>query len=137
MKPSVLDSNATILTIINVQWSGRFLLNLQVRVSFKGTRREEFSRLTGALPEGFDLQIRALEDLIRHGVNCHPACMVSFSPPENIQALRGRLKSIRADLGDMEIEEIILYLHVEERLKKFHIPYYTAQRPDNIPLEQI
>lgn len=54
--------------------------NLQVQVNFRGTRREEFSRLTDTLPEEFDLQIRALEYIIRHGVNCYPACMVSFSP---------------------------------------------------------
>jgi uncharacterized Fe-S cluster-containing radical SAM superfamily protein len=111
--------------------------NLHVRVSLKGTRREEFSRLTGALPKGFDLQIRALENLIRHGVNCHPACMVSFSPSDHIEALRPRLKKIHARFEDFETEEIILYPHVEERLKKFHIPYYTAHRPDNIPSEQI
>lgn len=110
--------------------------NLHVRVSLKGTCRDEFSKLTGAFPEGFDLQNKALENLIRHGVNCHPACMVSFSPPENIKALKRRLKTIHTDFEDFEIEEIILYPHVEERLKRFNIPYYTAHRPDNIPLEQ-
>jgi uncharacterized Fe-S cluster-containing radical SAM superfamily protein len=111
--------------------------NLHVRVSLKGTGRDEFSRLTGALPEGFDLQTKALENLIRHGVNCHPACMTSFSPPENIKALRKRLKTIRSAFEDFEVEEIILYPHVEERLKKIDIPYYTAHRPDNVPTEQI
>jgi len=38
-----------------------------VRVSLKGTCGEEFSRLTGAFPEGFDLQIKALEHLVHHG----------------------------------------------------------------------
>jgi len=111
--------------------------NLQVRVSLKGTCRDEFSRLTGALPEGFELQIKALERLIRHGVNCHPACMTSFSPPENIKTLRKRLKTIRSAFEDFEVEEIILYPHVKERLMKFNIPYYTAHRPDTIPPEQI
>ena len=41
--------------------------NLHVRVSLKGTCGEEFSRLTGAFPEGFDLQIKALEHLVHHG----------------------------------------------------------------------
>lgn len=40
--------------------------NLHVRVSLKGTCEDEFSRLTGALPEGFGLQLRALENL-----GCH------------------------------------------------------------------
>ncbi len=112
-------------------------MNLHVRVSLKGTCKEEFLQLTGALPEGFDLQISALENLIRHGVNCHPACMTSFSPPDNIKALRRRLKNIHSKFEDFEVEEIILYPHVKERLKKFNLTYYTAHRPDNIPPEQI
>ncbi len=39
--------------------------NLFVRVSLKGACGEEFSRLTGAVPEGFDLQLKALENLVR------------------------------------------------------------------------
>jgi uncharacterized Fe-S cluster-containing radical SAM superfamily protein len=111
--------------------------NLHVRVSLKGTCEDEFSRLTGALPEGFGLQMKAIENLVRQGVNCHPACMTSFSPPENIKALKSRIKAIHAGLENLETEEIILYPHVEERLKKLGIAYYTAHRPDNIPSEQI
>ena len=92
--------------------------NLHVRVSLKGTCREEFSRITGALPEGFELQIKALEHLTRHGVKCHPACMTSFSPPENIRVLGKRLKAIHTDFEDLEREELILYPNVEERLNR-------------------
>ena len=111
--------------------------NLHVRVSLKGTCNEEFSRLTGAIPEGFDLQIRALENLVHYGVRTHPACMISFSPPENIKALRKRLKAIDPAFEEFEVEELILYPHVEERLKKLKVIYHTAYRPDNIPPEQI
>lgn len=111
--------------------------NLHVRVSLKGTCEDEFSKLTGAVPEGFELQLNALENLLEHKVKSHPSCMVSFSPPENIEALRKRLKLIHPDFGDFEVEELILYPHVEERLKKLNITYYTAYRPDNIPPEQI
>ncbi len=111
--------------------------NLHVRVSLKGTCNEEFSRLTGAVPDGFDLQLKALENLVRHGVKVHPACMISFSTQENIKALRRRLKTIHPAFEDFEVEELILYPHVEERLKRLNITYYTAYRPDNIPPEQI
>ncbi len=111
--------------------------NLHVRVSLKGTCNEEFSRLTGAVPDGFDLQLKALENLVRHGVKTHPACMISFSTQENIKALRRRLKTIHPAFEDFEVEELILYPHVEERLKRLNITYYTAYRPDNIPPEQI
>ncbi|MCL4537052.1 MAG: radical SAM protein [Nitrospirae bacterium] len=111
--------------------------NLHVRVSLKGTCNDEFSRLTGAVPEGFDLQLKALENLVHHGVKVHPACMISFSTQENIKALRKRLKTIHPAFEDFEVEELILYPHVEERLKRLNITYYTAYRPDNIPPEQI
>jgi uncharacterized Fe-S cluster-containing radical SAM superfamily protein len=111
--------------------------NLHVRVSLKGTCEDDFSRLTGAVPDGFGLQLSALENLVRHGVHCHPACMTSFSLPEGMKALRSRLKNIHAGFEDFEVEEIILYPHVEERLKKIGVTYYTARMPDNIPSKQI
>ncbi len=111
--------------------------NLQVRVSLKGTCEREFSKLTGALPLGFDLQLNALETLVRHKVECHPACMVSFSLPENIGSLKKKLREIDPQFEDFETEELILYPHVEERLRKLNVPYYAAYEPDRIPPEQI
>jgi uncharacterized Fe-S cluster-containing radical SAM superfamily protein len=102
--------------------------NLLVRVSLKGTCEEEFSKLTGAIPEGFQLQLKALENLVRSKVRCQPACMISFSPPENIRSLRKRLKAVRPDFEDFEAEELILYPHIEERLRKLAIPYFTAYK---------
>ncbi len=111
--------------------------NLHVRVSLKGTCGEEFSRLTGAAPHGFNLQIQALEHLARYGVSAHPSCMTSFSPSERISALRGRLKAIHGGFAAFEIEELILYPSVEKRLRKMGIEYLTGHRPDSIPPEQI
>jgi uncharacterized Fe-S cluster-containing radical SAM superfamily protein len=111
--------------------------NLFVRVSLKGTCEDEFSRLTGAIPEGFQLQLKALENLMRYGGKTHPACMVSFSPPKNIQVLKKRLKAIKSSFGDFEIEELILYPAIEERLRKLKIHYFTGYRPDRVPTEQI
>ncbi len=111
--------------------------NLYVRVSLKGTCEEEFSRLTGAVPQGFQLQLNALEFLSRCRVNVHPACMISFSPPENITALRKRLKAIDHAFDNFEVEELILYPSVEERLKKLKVNYMTCHRPESIPAGQI
>jgi len=111
--------------------------NLHVRVSLKGTNEEEFSMLTGANPTGFDLQLRALENLSGAGVKVHPAVMVSFSLPENIQALRNRLNRIDASFTDIEIEELALYGDVEKRLQKAGFEYRTAYQPQNIPPEQV
>jgi uncharacterized Fe-S cluster-containing radical SAM superfamily protein len=111
--------------------------NLYARVSLKGTTGEEFSLLTGAMPEGFLLQLRAVENLYRAGVRVQPAVMVSFSPAENVKALQRRLGAIAPELAEIEVEELVLYRDVEERLRKAGIRYRTAYAPDGIPPEQV
>lgn len=111
--------------------------NVHVRVSLKGASEEEFSRLTGAVPEAFSLQLQALRNLVDAGVKVHPACMVSFSTPENIARLRERLAEISPAFADFEVEELILYPHVKARLKHLKVEYKTGHRPDSIPPEQI
>jgi uncharacterized Fe-S cluster-containing radical SAM superfamily protein len=111
--------------------------NLYVRVSLKGTCEEEFSMLTGAIPERFQLQLKALEHLVKCKVNSHPACMISFSSNDNIRTLRKRLRAINPDFKDFEVEELILYPAVEERLKRLKIDFRTGYKTDRIPFEQI
>jgi uncharacterized Fe-S cluster-containing radical SAM superfamily protein len=92
--------------------------NLSVRVSLKGASPEDFTRLTGANPEGFGLQLKALENLVEAGVDCFPAVMANFSSPKEITSLRQRLKAIRSDFADFEQEELLLYPFVQENLQK-------------------
>jgi uncharacterized Fe-S cluster-containing radical SAM superfamily protein len=100
--------------------------NLHVRVSLKGANGDEFSTLTGAHPTGFTLQIQALENLLRAGVETHPAVMVSFSPAKHIEDLRNRLKHIDLSFQDIEIEELVLWGDVEERLRKKGLEFTTT-----------
>jgi len=111
--------------------------NLYVRVSLKGTSEEEFSILTRADPSGFTLQLQALDNLYWAGVNVHPAAMVSFSPRENIQALSKRLRRIHRSFADVEIEELVLYGDVEERLRRAKIGCGRAYDPREIPPGQV
>ncbi len=111
--------------------------NLYVRVSLKGTTEDEFSKLTGSSPDGFRLQLKAVENLYQAGVNVQPAVMVSFSSSENIEALRKRLGQIGPELADIEDEEVVLYGDVEERLRKANLSCGQTYTPDNIPTEQI
>lgn len=97
--------------------------NLFVRVSLKGACPENFARLTGARPDGFELQLKALEHLVGEGVNCFPAVMANFSSLEEIKRLRQRLKAIRPDFADFEEEDLILYPFVEENLRKAGLKY--------------
>jgi uncharacterized Fe-S cluster-containing radical SAM superfamily protein len=111
--------------------------NLYVRVSMKGTNEAEFTRLTGAESSGFRLQMKALENLVRFNVTTHPAVMVSFSSPENIKAFRRKLREIHEDFEDFEVEELVLYGKVEERLMKAGLEYDVAHEPTYIPRKQV
>jgi uncharacterized Fe-S cluster-containing radical SAM superfamily protein len=95
--------------------------NLYVRVSLKACNQREFSVLTGSIPEGFQLQLQALENLARFGINVHPALMISFSSPEAVDAMKKRLGSIRRDFAEFEIEELAVYGDLEDRLIKANL----------------
>ncbi|MEM3578171.1 MAG: radical SAM protein [Candidatus Bathyarchaeia archaeon] len=111
---------------------------VHVRVSLKGCCEEEFARLTGAKPEGFTLQLKALQLLVENGVSCHPSVMSSFSTKENIQVLKRRLRRIGPELaGELEIEELTLYPHVTRRLEKYGLKHFTGYAPDKVPPEQV
>jgi uncharacterized Fe-S cluster-containing radical SAM superfamily protein len=92
--------------------------NLHVRVSLKGTNRDEFSKLTGSIPEGFDLQLKALKYLLAEGVSFHPSVMSAFSPAQNLKEIYSSLERIEKSLAEnLETEELILYPHVRKRLR--------------------
>jgi len=111
---------------------------LHVRVSLKGCNETEFATLTGASPEGFNLQLKSLENLVRAGVKCHPAVMTSFSPQQSLLQLTQRLKHISPKLAEeLEIEELILYPNVKHKIEKHHLTYYAAYTPEGVPKERI
>ncbi|RLF07017.1 MAG: molybdenum cofactor biosynthesis protein MoaA [Thermoprotei archaeon] len=111
---------------------------VHVRVSIKGTSEEEFSLLTGALPEQFNLQLQALKNLLDCGVSCHPAVMLSFSGREGYERIQERLAEIDPKLAnDMEEEYVFMYPHVAERLRKSGIKPKLAYHPSCIPEELI
>ena len=95
--------------------------NLHVRVSLKGCNEAEFSALSGALSDGFYLQVQALENLVRAGVKTHPAAMISFSTPNTIAVLRKQLRMIDRGFENIEVEELVLYGDAEERLEKANL----------------
>ena len=109
---------------------------VHVRVSLKGCNEDEFSILTGAKPEGFKLQLKSLERLVKADVSCHPSIMASFSPRANLDSLIERLGRMSLELArDVEIEELIPYPHVLNRIQKYGLKYYSACTPDKVPPE--
>ena len=112
--------------------------NIHVRVSIKGCSSEEFSLLTGAKPEAYDLQFKALENLLDYSVSTHPAVMLSFCERKDFEKLIERLKEIDESLvEEFEPEYVFLYPHVVEILRKYGLKPKIAYRPDNIPEELI
>ena len=89
---------------------------LHVRVCIKGCDPEHFSTLTGSRPEGFEYQMRALENLRDAGSSFHPALMAPGATAEQEGALVERLRGIDKGLvRDLETEEVTMYPHVRRR----------------------
>ncbi len=110
---------------------------VHVRVSLKGCNEKEFALLTGAKPEGFTLQLKALQKLADAEVSCHPAVMASFSTKKSLQSLLQRIRQISPRLADeVEIEELILYPHVVRRLHSHKLKYYTGYTPERVRLSR-
>ncbi|NWG09960.1 MAG: radical SAM protein [Nitrososphaerales archaeon] len=133
----ILESNGVFIDSEYARQLSKFKC-IHVRISLKGTNREEFSLLTKAIPEAFDLQLNALKNLLDSGVSCHPAAMLSFSPKKNFEALKEKLHEIDASLArEVEEEYVFLYPHVVDRLNEAGIKPLVAYRPDKIPKELV
>ena len=105
---------------------------LHVRVSIKGANAEEYHRLTGARPDSYDLPLKAMLNLITHGVSCNACVMASFSTPDSLDDFMDRIREIHPGiLKSLEIEAITLFPKVRERLKKYGLkPSMTKREMD-------
>jgi uncharacterized Fe-S cluster-containing radical SAM superfamily protein len=127
-----------ILRLFFVRFVARARYFVHVRVSLKGCSKQEFSLLTGAKSEGFELQLSSLKKLTEARVKCHPAVMVSFSSRENLEYLKEKLGQLSSELAEqLEIEELILYPHVVQRIRKYGLHYSSGYEPSKVPKEQV
>ena len=93
--------------------------NLHVRVSIKGTDKDEFHQLTNAIPTSYELPFKALRYLIDAGVSCNACVMISFSDEEGIRAVENKLSQIRPGLlKSLEKEHITPFPKVARRLSE-------------------
>ncbi len=111
---------------------------LIVRVSIKGTSPETFHKITGAKPEYFYIQLKALEKLIEYGMKpgeqVYPAVMLSFSTDDEIEKFIDLLRNIHPIFEEaLDPEYVILYPHVVKLLQKYNLKPIKAVTPDNIP----
>lgn len=111
----ILETNG-ILIGENQTYSDQFSQfdNTHVRVSLKGADKGEFSRLTGARPEFYTLQLKALENLRLNNVSYHASVM---SLKDDFSGLRKKLSQIDPSM-QLEVEQLKLYNHVKRRMKQ-------------------
>jgi len=84
--------------------------HLHVRVSLKGYNEEEFNKLTGARPQDFNLQLKALENLKRADVRCHPAVMpFQVHTKSALKQLAEKLKELNIETVGVEFEKLFRY----------------------------
>ena len=115
--------------------------NIVVRVSFKGVTAEEFHMLTGARREYFELQFKALENLINAGLKpgheVYAAAMISFSDEKDIAKFVMRLAEISPELVEVDWEVVIMYPHVKKLLELTGLKPKRWVDPNNIPKSMI
>lgn len=129
----ILETNGTLLDEAFVMELAKFR-NLHVRVSLKGTNAEEYSWLTGAVPETFDRVLNNLNLLMEYQVDFNLAVMLSFSPDKNITLLKERIRRMSPSILDnFEEEYVLLYPHVVRKMKKAGIQPLIAYTSGGIP----
>ena len=95
--------------------------NLLIRVSIKAATPEWFSRVTGASPRAFDLQIKALENVLSYGKEppwLRVSLVVGYGSEEEYAKLLERLYNIHPKLIHVEWEILTLYPKIKRRLER-------------------
>lgn len=110
--------------------------NVYTRISFKGTNPQEFAILTGAVPEGFKLQLQALRNLLdaglKPGKDFGVATMIGFSPDENIAKFVATLSAIDERLVDVDWEYVLTYPHVMRLLRQYNLKPIRTYDPGEV-----
>ena len=141
----IIETNGLVLGLdyFPAKQLGRFHnQGIEIRVSIKGASPKEFELLTGSSPKYWYEQLRALDHLVKSGLEvgteAYPAVMLSFSTKKSIMYLKDKLEEIDPELPKhIDPEYVILYPHVEYILRAMNLKPRIAYRPDNIPRELI
>lgn len=105
-----------------------------VRVSIKAPDPDSFHHVTGARADSWILQLRALEALVEAGLepgrDFRASIVLGVAPARDYSRLLERLASIHPGIvEELEPEEIILYPHVEELLRRRRLRLYHYRKP--------
>lgn len=114
----ILETNGTLLDKDFIK-DLKIFKKLHIRISLKGSNGDDYLKLTGAIPETFDLIISNIENLSKENLKFNLALMSSFSSPKSLSILKENLGKIsKKILENLEEEYVILYPLVKERLKE-------------------
>jgi uncharacterized Fe-S cluster-containing radical SAM superfamily protein len=113
--------------------------NLHVRVSLKGSNKDEYHELTGANRFSYRLPFLALKHLIDAGISCNACVMASFSSDASLAGLKHALMKLHPGiLKSLEIEHITLFPKVRERLKRYELtPTKTRRHSRQQPNQEV
>lgn len=101
---------------------------LHVRISLKGATPDKFAINTGASPEFFEFQKKALFNCLINEIDCHPAIMLDLiDTGDDLEHLTESLREIGWD-KQLEFERLLLYPHVLERFNARGIAYEGGDR---------
>jgi len=107
--------------------------NLHVRLSLKGANKNEYSTLTGANSESYELPYRGIENLINAKVSINVCLMASFSNESGIEKVKERLNVIHPGLlKALEVEYITLFPKVFQRLTQQKLLPNTVRQSGKI-----
>ena len=113
--------------------------NLHVRVSLKGSNKDEYHELTGANRFSYRLPFLALKHLIDAGISCNAGVMASFSSDASLAGLKHALMKLHPGiLKSLEVEHITLFPKVRERLKRYELtPTKTRRHSRQQPNQEV
>ncbi len=102
----VLETNGTLLNYETARMLRPFKDFIHVRVSMKGACEREFNMVTGA--KGFNLQVKALENLYNAGISCNAAIMAELTTVETLMKVRETVKRANPKAW-VELESYVPY----------------------------
>jgi len=121
----ILETNGILLADEkNVERLSNFP-NLYVRICLKGVDGESFSRVTGAQPEFFELQMEALNLLHEYGIETGVALPFNLFPPSKIGELQRKLLEISPRYV-LELEPVLDYGGAYARIKRAGLRLYES-----------
>ncbi|MCJ7450539.1 MAG: radical SAM protein [Candidatus Nanohaloarchaeota archaeon QJJ-9] len=112
-----IDTNGMLLTPELASKLAKFD-NLSIRLSFKGSNPENFSKLTGVEPKHFKNQLRAFKACKKYGIETNPV-LAGVYGREEVMELQRSLEGLgKGNIGELCVEDLHICRENKEKLEK-------------------